>query len=105
MSQQSITPEQIRHVAKLSRLEIPEEKLAGFSSQLGAILGYVGKLSEADVSGVEPMAHALGLVNVLREDVVKPSLPVDVVLRNAPDSDPPYFKVPKVLGGDEDSAG
>lgn len=105
MSEHSITPDQVRHVAKLARLALAEEKLAGFSGQLGAILGYIGKLSEVDVAGVEPMAHASGLVNVLREDVVKPSLPVEKVLANAPESDPPYFKVPKVLGGDEDSAG
>jgi aspartyl-tRNA(Asn)/glutamyl-tRNA(Gln) amidotransferase subunit C len=58
-----------------------------------------------DVSGVEPMAHALPLHNVLREDVVTPSLPVEKVLMNAPETDGPFFKVPKVIGGDEDSAG
>jgi aspartyl-tRNA(Asn)/glutamyl-tRNA(Gln) amidotransferase subunit C len=51
------------------------------------------------------MAHALPLHNVFREDVVEPSLPVEKVLRNAPDSDGPFFKVPKIIGGDEDSAG
>lgn len=105
MSQNSITPNEVRHVAKLARLALPDEKLAELSGQLGAILGYIGKLSEVDVSGVEAMAHASGLVNVLREDEVRPSLPLEKVLANAPEADPPYFKVPKVLGGDEDSAG
>ena len=105
MSEVTITPEQVKHVAKLSRLAIADEKLGYFAGQLGAILGYIGKLNEVKVEGVEPMAHATGLVNVLREDEVGPSLPVEVVLANAPESDPPYFKVPKVLGGDEDSAG
>lgn len=105
MSDTEITLDQVRGVAKLSRLALPEEKLQTFSPQLGAILGYIGKLSEVDVTGVEPMAHALGLVNVLREDVVEPSLGIEKALANAPDADPPYFKVPKVLGGDEDSAG
>lgn len=105
MSEVSITPEQVKHVAKLSRLAIPDAKVGYFAGQLGAILGYISKLSEVNIDGVEPMAHASGLVNVLREDEVRPSLPVEVVLANAPDSDPPYFKVPKVLGDDEDSAG
>ncbi len=51
------------------------------------------------------MAHAVPLSNVLREDVVEPSLPVEDVLRNAPETDGPFFKVPKILGGGEDSAG
>ena len=51
------------------------------------------------------MAHALPLHNVLRDDVVGPSLPREKVLENAPDTDGPFFKVPKVIGGDEDSAG
>jgi aspartyl-tRNA(Asn)/glutamyl-tRNA(Gln) amidotransferase subunit C len=51
------------------------------------------------------MAHALPLHNVFREDIVEPSLPLEKVLQNAPDSDGPFFKVPKVIGGDEDSAG
>ena len=57
------------------------------------------------LGGVEPMAHALPLHNVLRDDVVEPSLPLEQVLRNAPEADGPFFKVPKVIGGDEDSAG
>ena len=100
-----ITPDTVRHVAKLARLALDESRLGKLADQLGQILGYVEKVREADTAGVEPMAHALPLHNVLREDVVEPSLPLDLVLRNAPDTDGPFFKVPKVLGGDEDSAG
>lgn len=101
----SITPDEVRHVAKLARLAIPEAQIPALSGKLASILGYIGKMSEVDMAGVEPMAHATGLTNVLREDVVEPSLPNEKVLANAPDADPPFFKVPKVLGGDEDSAG
>jgi len=76
-----------------------------FAGQLESILNYVNKMSAVDVSGVEPMAHALPLHNVFREDVVEPSLPLEKVLANAPATDGPFFKVPKVLGADEDSAG
>src|SRR5580693_4574027 len=98
MSAQKITPEQVRHVAMLARLALPENRLNRLASQLESILEYVDKISAVDVSGVEPMAHALPVFNVFREDVVEPSLPVEKVLANAPDTDPPFFKVPKVVG-------
>jgi len=105
MAEQKITPDQVQHVAKLARLALPEDHLKRLTAQLESILEYVAKISQVDVSGVEPMAHALPLHNVLREDLVEPSLPLDKVLMNAPDTDGPFFKVPKVIGGDEDSAG
>jgi aspartyl-tRNA(Asn)/glutamyl-tRNA(Gln) amidotransferase subunit C len=105
MADQKITLEQVRHVAKLARLSMDEARLQKFSTQLGSILQYVAKIGEVDVTGVEPLAHALPLHNVFREDVVEPSLPLEKVLQNAPESDGPFFKVPKVIGGDEDSAG
>lgn len=105
MDQPKITPEQVRHVAMLSRLALDENRLTRLAGQLESILGYVAKIAAVDVSGVEPMAHALPIHNVFREDVVEPSLPLEKVLQNAPDTDGPFFKVPKVIGGDEDSAG
>lgn len=105
MPQEKLTLEQVQHVAKLARLSLSEEKLVKLTGQLESILGYVAKINQVDLKNVEPMAHALPLHNVLREDVVGPSLPLDKVLQNAPDTDGPFFKVPKVLGGDEDSAG
>jgi len=101
----TITPDQVKHVAKLARLALSEGEMTRFGSQLGSILDYVAQIGKVDVAGVEPMAHALPLSNVLREDVVTPSLPVEKTLQNAPDTDGPFFKVPKVIGGDEDSAG
>ncbi|MGF1635043.1 MAG: Asp-tRNA(Asn)/Glu-tRNA(Gln) amidotransferase subunit GatC [Phycisphaerae bacterium] len=100
-----ITAQEVRHVAKLARLAVPEDQMPRFTSQLEGILAYVAKLGEVDVAGVEMTAHSLPLKNVLREDVAKPGLSLEDVLRNAPDTDPPFFKVPKILGGDEDSAG
>lgn len=105
MPETKITLDQVRHVAVLSRLALDEAKLAKLAGQLESILGYVAKISEVDVTGVEPMAHALPVCNVFRDDVVEPSLPIEKVLQNAPDTDGPFFKVPKVIGGDEDSAG
>ena len=104
-TKQIITVDDVRKVAKLARLAIPEEKLPDFTKKFEAILEYVDTLSEVNVEGVEPTSHAIRMSNVLREDVVKPGLDLDKVLQNAPDSDGPFFKVPKVIGGDEDSAG
>jgi aspartyl-tRNA(Asn)/glutamyl-tRNA(Gln) amidotransferase subunit C len=105
MPDAKISLDDVRHVAKLARLTLGEPQLAKFTGQLESILGYIAKIGEVDMTGVEPMAHALPLHNVLREDVVEPALPLEAVLKNAPDTDPPFFKVPKVIGGEEDSAG
>src|SRR3954471_18430307 len=105
MSDKPITLEDVKHVAKLARLSLSGADLKKFETQLGSILDYVAKIQQADVTNVEPMAHALPIKNVLREDVVEPSLPLEKVLQNAPETDGPFFKVPKIIGGDEDSAG
>ena len=105
MPEQHLTLEDVRHVAKLARLALPDEKLQKLAGQLESILGYIDKLAEVDVTSVEPMAHALPVHNVLREDVPQDALPLEKVLQNAVETDGPFFKVPKVIGGDEDSAG
>lgn len=105
MAEQQITLEDVRQVAKLARLDLPPARLAKLTGELESILEYVAKIGQVDTSNVEPIAHALPLSNVLREDVVEPSLPLERVLQNAPETDGAFFKVPKVIGGDEDSAG
>ena len=102
---QPITPDDVRDVAKLARLAVDDATIARLTPQLESILGYVDKLREADVTGVEPMAHAVDVKNVFREDVPGDPLPLESTLQNAPDHDGPFFMVPKVIGGEEDSAG
>ena len=101
----SITAKEVRHVAKLARLDLPEERIGRFTMQLESILDYVAQFQEGDMAAVEPMAHAVPMHNVFRNDVVEPSLPLEKVLQNAPETDGPFFKVPKVIGGEEDSGG
>jgi aspartyl-tRNA(Asn)/glutamyl-tRNA(Gln) amidotransferase subunit C len=105
MADQKLSLDDARHVATLARLWLDDSHLGRLTGQLESILAYVNKISKVDVSSVEPMAHALPLHNVLREDVIEPSLPLEKVLANAPATDGPFFKVPKILGADEDSAG
>jgi aspartyl-tRNA(Asn)/glutamyl-tRNA(Gln) amidotransferase subunit C len=89
-----ITRDDVLHVAKLARLELREDEVARFQEQLSAILEAVGKVSELDLSDVEPTAHPLDLVNVLAEDEPRPSLPLEDALANAPEPDGPFFAVP-----------
>jgi aspartyl-tRNA(Asn)/glutamyl-tRNA(Gln) amidotransferase subunit C len=89
----------------LARLAIPESQVHSYAKQLHGILHYIAKIGEVDIQGVSPTAHAIHMRNVFREDVVGPSLSLEQVLQNAPDADPPFFRVPKIIGGEEDSAG
>lgn len=95
---EKLTEQQVRHVAKLARLNISDKEVAAFTLQLDAILDYVAQLDELDTSGVEPLAHCLAVHNVLREDVIRPSLSNDDALVNAPHRDGEFFAIPKVLG-------
>lgn len=92
-----LTPGQVDQVARLARLHLSQEERAAFTSQINEILGYVDKLMEIDVSGVEPTAYAVPLQNVYRPDCARPSFPREEMLANAPDRVDGFFKVPKIL--------
>jgi len=94
---QKIDAEQVRKVAKLSRLDLSDAEIAEFTGQLGAILEYVEKMNELDTADVEPLAHCLPISNAFRADEIKPSLGTEKTLANAPERDVPFFKVPKIL--------
>jgi aspartyl-tRNA(Asn)/glutamyl-tRNA(Gln) amidotransferase subunit C len=89
--------EEVRKVARLSRLELSDDDLAVMARQLSAIIGYVDQLKELNTDGVEPMAHPLPVQNVFRPDALKPSLTVDEALRNAPSRAGNFFAVPAIL--------
>jgi aspartyl-tRNA(Asn)/glutamyl-tRNA(Gln) amidotransferase subunit C len=90
----AITRDEVLHVAKLARLELSDEEVERFTEQLSAILEAVDKVSELDLSDVEPTAHPLDLVNVWADDEPQPSLPVEEALASAPDREGNFFKVP-----------
>jgi aspartyl-tRNA(Asn)/glutamyl-tRNA(Gln) amidotransferase subunit C len=91
-----ITREDVLHVARLARLEIPEDEIEKVQSELAAILEAVGKVSELDLADVEPTSHPLDVVNAWAEDEPRPSLPREEALANAPDPDGGAFRVPAV---------
>lgn len=92
-----ITREEVQHVARLSRLHLTDEELERMRQQLDAILAYIDKLRELDVEGVEPTAHAVPLVNVMRDDELTPSLSQEAALANAPDRAGEFFRVPRII--------
>jgi aspartyl-tRNA(Asn)/glutamyl-tRNA(Gln) amidotransferase subunit C len=87
----------VKYVAHLARLRLTPAEEQKFGEQLGHILGYVEKLKELDVTGVEPTAHAFPIVNVTRADEVRPSIPNEDALRNAPAQANGLFLVPKIV--------
>jgi aspartyl-tRNA(Asn)/glutamyl-tRNA(Gln) amidotransferase subunit C len=92
-----ITKQEVEKVAKLARLELTESERAAFTKQLSQILGHVETLKRHDTTGVQPTATVLGQVNVFRPDMVCPSLSVDRVVDNAPESIDGFFVVPKII--------
>jgi aspartyl-tRNA(Asn)/glutamyl-tRNA(Gln) amidotransferase subunit C len=93
----SITIKDVEHVAKLARLVLNESEKQQFTGQLNAILKYAEQLEQLNTDDVLPTSHAMPLVNVMRKDEAKPSLPLEKVLLNAPDEEDGQFKVPAVL--------
>jgi aspartyl-tRNA(Asn)/glutamyl-tRNA(Gln) amidotransferase subunit C len=92
-----ITKSEVERVAKLARLDISPAERDTFAKQLSEILTHVEKLKQYDTSGIEPTTTVLGQVNVFREDTVRPSLPVEMALANAPEREKDKFCVPKIL--------
>ncbi len=93
----AISRETIEYVANLSRIELGEEELKKFSDQLAAILDFIDKLKNADISNVSPTSHILPLNNILREDATQESLPAAKALANAPQEKNNFYVVPKVI--------
>lgn len=93
----NITISDVEHVAKLARLELSDTEKEMFTEQLNAILNYADHLNSLNTDGIEPTSHAMPLLNVMREDISQPSLPIELVLLNAPDEEEGQFKVPAVL--------
>ena len=94
----SISRQDIEKVALLARLQLTEAELGTMTSELAQIVGYVDQLAEVATDDVEPMAHAIPVTNVFREDLVGESLPREEALANAPHRDERGYLVPAVLG-------
>lgn len=92
-----LTPEEVQHIALLSRLELSEAERERAANELSQILGYFEKMGELDTENTPSTMHALPIANVLRPDVIKPSLSHEAALQNAPESAAGMFQVPRVV--------
>lgn len=94
----SLSEQEVRKVARLSRLALEEGMIPMYAEQLSSVLKHIEKLQELDVEGVDPMAHPLPVENRLDPDEPIEGMPVEVLLANAPAVEDDYIAVPKVLG-------
>lgn len=92
-----LSREEIQRVAMLARLRLTAEEEERFTEQLDKILQYMEKLNQMDTSEVQPLAHAVDIVNAFREDKVTNRPNVDALLANAPERDETFFRVPKII--------
>ena len=92
-----ITPEDVEHVARLARLSLSEAEKRQMRDELASILAYIDTLQALDTEGVEPTAHVLPVVNVMREDEPRPCLPAETMLANAPDRRDAFVRVPRII--------
>ena len=93
----SVSPDQVRHIAKLARIAMSEEELARLVPELNAIIGWVEQLGEVDTDGVEPLTAVIEQKLRLRDDVINDGNIRDDVLANAPEAQHGFFAVPKVI--------
>lgn len=92
-----VSKEDVKHIAELSKLEFSDEEIEYFTEEFAKIIEYVGQLKEIDTEGVEPTYNISSKAQPLREDVVRESLPKEEVLKNAPEEQYGYFKLPKIV--------
>lgn len=92
-----ISKDTVKYVAHLARIELGDNELNTFASQLNDIIHYIDQLKALDVTGIAPTTHVLPLKDVKRKDELKPSLAAEEALKNAPLKEENYFKVPKII--------
>jgi aspartyl-tRNA(Asn)/glutamyl-tRNA(Gln) amidotransferase subunit C len=94
----AVTIKDVEHIAKLANLEFSDTEKTKFTQQMNQILDYVEQMNKLDTDKVEPLSHVIELSNVFRSDEVKQSVSTEEALKNAPEKDEQFFKVPKVIG-------
>ena len=92
-----ISANDVRKVAKLARLNLPDDKIATYTGQLESILGYVSQLEQVDTTGVPETTRAVEVTNVTRQDGVNPTPVREEILNQAPQREGDFFRVPKIL--------
>jgi aspartyl-tRNA(Asn)/glutamyl-tRNA(Gln) amidotransferase subunit C len=99
----SLSEHDVRHVAMLARLALSDAEVEAVRDDLNSILGHIDEIQRLDLEGVEPMAHAIAVTNVTRDDIPRPSFSQECALANAPASEDGAFLIPKIVGGGDDA--
>ncbi|MFN4227535.1 MAG: Asp-tRNA(Asn)/Glu-tRNA(Gln) amidotransferase subunit GatC [Candidatus Ratteibacteria bacterium] len=97
MEEKVIKREDVEYLSRLARIELTEEEKIKFEKELEKILEYVSKLNEVNTENIIPTYHILPLTNIFREDIPDRSIPKQEILKNAPDKDENFFKVPRII--------
>ncbi|MFD3447615.1 Asp-tRNA(Asn)/Glu-tRNA(Gln) amidotransferase subunit GatC [Microbacteriaceae bacterium 4G12] len=92
-----ISVESVKHIAHLARLAVTEEEAEKFAKQMDAMITFAEQLNELHTDDIEPTSHVLNMKNVMREDIAEQGLPVEEVLKNAPDHKENQIRVPAIL--------
>ena len=97
MSDKKITIEEVKHIAKLSKLNIPDNELEYYLSEMDKMINHFNILSKVDTSDVQPMTHVNTMTNVYREDKSKDSLTTKEALKNSSETFGQFIKIPKII--------
>ena len=97
MSDKKITIDEVKHIAKLSKLEISDDELEYYVAEMNKMINHFNIISKVDTSKVEPMTHVSDIKNVKRDDKEGKSLKASDVLKNAPETFGQFIKIPKIL--------
>lgn len=92
-----ISRDEVRHIARLARLSLTEAEVEKFTKQLSQILEHAAKIQELNLDGLEPLTHAVDRTNVMRRDEVREGLSREEALKNAPDKEGDFFRIPPIV--------
>lgn len=98
----ALSESEVRHVAMLARLALTDEQVETLQVELNSILGHIDAIQQLDLTDVEPMTHAVPVVNETRADEVRVGLSVDEALFNAPEREDDAFRIPRIVGGSDE---
>lgn len=93
----AVSEEEVKYVANLARLQLDQEETKNLATDMNKILEYMELLNEIDTSDVQPLEHVIDLESRLRKDEAKEPISHEDALKNAPDADSDYFRVPRVI--------
>lgn len=93
----AVSIDEVKHIAKLAKLKFSDEELEDFTYRFNDILKYMDMLNKVDTENIAPLSHPVEMINVFRDDTLKEPVSTEDAMKNAPDSDGEFFRVPKII--------